>query len=225
MAKLNRDTNTGLYYETNAELGIIKEQTSYITLFELLKNKVVLDLGGNIGCFAYNAIKYKAKKVISYEPSPRNVKLYNKQGIERAKVIEAAVSDKNGIANFYINKKNNKGLHSLIERRGRECIEVKTISIQDIINKVKPDYIKVDIEGGEYFILKELVKIDEYGIKGIAIEFHMLKKPGMLSKAKKFVKVLNKKGYKNINGFEFKDEYLDSRSDTITMILAKQGDK
>lgn len=221
MGKLKKDVKTDLYYETDAELGIIREQTGYNELFKLLKNKVVLDLGGNIGSFAYNAMKWKAKKVTSFEPTPRNVKLYNKQGIEGAKVIEAAVTDSNGTENFYINKGNNTGLHSLIERRGRECIEVKTIAIEDVLNKVKPDYIKVDIEGGEYFILKELSKIDEYGIKGIAIEFHFLKEEKKRRRAKKLLSVLMKKGYKNMNNFKFKEEYLDSRSDTITAILAK----
>lgn len=167
-----REKNTNLWCRENTlDEYVIKEQSSYSELFSRVSGSVVMDIGGNIGAFAYRAYKSGAKRVISFEPDPENIKMYKKQNFpSNIKLIERAISNHTGKAEFYVNTGKNKGLHSLQAINGRECIQVKTASFNKALEKYTPDYIKIDIEGGEYNL--DFSNLPEY-IKGIAIEIHL----------------------------------------------------
>lgn len=170
LGKIKVDKKTGLRHRDGTlDLYVIKEQSSYSKLFEHVKDKVVLDIGGNIGAFAYNALEYGASEVHSFEPEPSNIKMYNSQKLE-SKLYEMAVASKDGIANFYVNDLKNKGTHTLRKTRGRDSIEVKTVAFEKVLKKVKPYAIKIDIEGGEYGIDFKLIP---KSVKVIAVELHL----------------------------------------------------
>lgn len=170
MAKLYREAHTGLWCRRDTlDEYVVKEQSSYKQLFNLIHNKTVLDIGANIGAFAYNAIESGAKKVISFEPDPDNVRVYKKQGLSSI-LIEKAVSNRNGTSRLYINSHKNKGLHSLQPINGRASIPIELISFADILEEYKPSIIKIDIEGGEYDL--DLYDIPSF-VKAIAIEIHL----------------------------------------------------
>jgi len=169
---MEKDKKTGLYYRPETfDLSVIREVygKSYKLLFENAKGKKVLDLGGNVGAFAKAVSEYGAEFVYSFEPDPENAKLFRKQDIPNCKLYEYAVADKSGTADFYLNVGTNKGMHSLQRRRGRECIQVKTVAFEKVLNKIKPDIIKMDIEGGEYYLDFDLVPDC---VELLAIELH-----------------------------------------------------
>ena len=133
---------TGLYYRPGTQdLILIKEMEheEYKILWNLCKDEIVLDLGGYIGDSSLYALNAGAKKVISFEPSPVNLEIYNLQHHiidNRLEIINEAVSNKNGLTKFYITKENKAtGSHSMKKVRGREEYEVKTRDWKEILDK------------------------------------------------------------------------------------------
>ena len=170
-----REKITGLWCRENTlDEYVVKEQSCYSKFLSLVRDSTVMDIGGNIGAFAYKAIESGAKKVISFEPEPGNIELFKMQDFyesPKVKLIERAISDKNGVADFYVNSSGkNKGLHSLQEIQGRHKIQVKTVEFKQALTKFSPEYIKIDIEGGEYDIDLSNLPLN---VKGIAIEIHL----------------------------------------------------
>lgn len=165
-----REAKTGLYFRENTlDEYVIKEQSSYKKFFDLVEGKTVLDIGSNIGAFAYFALQNGAKEVICFEPDPDNIKVWKKQGLD-AKLIPRAVASSTGTATFYVNKGKNKGLHSLQPIHGRDEIVVKTASFDKVLSRYKPDCVKIDIEGGEYGL--NLENFPEF-VQAVAIEVHL----------------------------------------------------
>lgn len=196
--KILKDKKTGLYMrEGTLDEYVIREQTSYNELFKHIDNEIVLDIGGNIGAFAYNCIKHGAKQVHSFEPDPQNIKMFKKQNLKNVKLYEFAVFNKDGEEEFYINTGKNKGLHSLRKTNGRDCIVVKTISFEKILKKINPTILKIDIEGGEHYLDFDLIL--NYNIKAIAVEIHLTQKENY-ENGIKLIKFLQK-NFNQVNSF------------------------
>jgi FkbM family methyltransferase len=176
-SKLLIDESTGLCYrEGTMDLYVIREQSQYRKFLNLIQDKVVLDIGGNIGAFAYNAFEAGAKEVVSFEPDEENARIYECQNPlyrsykSEPKLYRIAVSDRGGTAKLYVNGLKNKGTHSLIETRGREFVMVRTMSFDYILKKHKPYALKIDIEGGEYLLDFNLIPSS---VKAITVELHL----------------------------------------------------
>jgi len=137
--------------------------------------KVCLDLGGNVGGFTKIAIDNGASAVYTVECDPRNyAKLSNSFAEEpKANIIHAAVSGCND-ETIKIYKGNSGGSHcstSIIKRNlFNEYDEVKNIHIKELLEKYKPDIIKIDVEGAEYDIIQDVA---QYYPEVIFIELHM----------------------------------------------------
>ena len=175
MERIIKDVKTGLNMrEGTLDEYVIREQSSYTKLFERCKGKTVVDIGGNIGAFAFNCELFGAKEVHSFEPEPENIKLFKSQKLKLTKLHEFAVAEEDGVAFFYVNGGKNKGLHSLDKTRGREHIEVKTIAFEKVLKKLNPDVLKIDIEGGEYGLDFDLIL--KSNVKVIAVEIHLVTK-------------------------------------------------
>lgn len=121
------------------------------------KDDVWLDAGGNIGAFS---VKYsdRVKEMHTFEPdkenyallvtnaknnSARNVKTYN----------YALVENNDETRKFYLNKKQNKGAHSLYVKRGRDEVEVRCKNFDEMVEQIQPNKMKMDVEGAEYDIM------------------------------------------------------------------------
>lgn len=162
---------TGLWCrEGTLDEYVVKEQKTYAPLFGLVKDQVVMDIGGNIGAFAYFATKYGASQVISFEPDPENIQMFKKQAIPHSTLVKGAIAAKSGTAALYLNSGKNKGMHSLQEISGRECIEVKTYAFEKALQRYEPTILKIDIEGGEYDL--DFTCIPDT-VEAIAIELHL----------------------------------------------------
>lgn len=139
------------------------------------KNDVWFDIGGNIGIFP---ILYgsKVKQVISFEPDQENCDLF-KQNIEQNNVdnsvlIQKAVIDSyDKQVSFFLNIKKNKGAHSLFVKKGRDEVIVDSININQVLDEFHPNKIKMDIEGGEYSLIKAIK--DWSNIEEFIFEYHI----------------------------------------------------
>lgn len=161
-------------------------------------DKIILDLGGNIGLFAIHVTPW-ASKIVTVEPTPNHFKL-NEQltstfpQIER---IQAAISNYTGQINFYTFDSNTT-MNSLINRGGSSFV-VDCITITDLIKKLglsHVDFIKLDIEGSETIALNDdIIKSFSDKVKKIFIEFHEVGGIGYTEQRAIFEKIFIKYGY------------------------------
>ena len=179
------------------------------------ENDIVFDIGFNYGFFTLDALSYKPKKVIGFEPNPKLVKLFNELDIDSVELHQVAVSDKVGSTIFYENNFSGKSsIHSDINSdTSSNSYQVNICSFNDMAEQYDViDYLKVDCEGAEYEIFESISK--EFltnRIKKIALEFHHnindIKVVNLISKIKEC-------------GFETKIDYKDG--DSTGMIYARK---
>lgn len=115
----------------------------------------VLDIGAHIGVFARDAIRRGAGHVVSYEPEPRNLDVLrlNAQDLPIS-VIDAAVTSNadTPTMDFWVNWHGGSALHSLHAKGGKVPWPVRLVDYGRHADYYKPDVVKCDIEGGEFFI-------------------------------------------------------------------------
>lgn len=194
------------------------KSNSYLKKINLESKDIWLDLGANIGAFAISIAK-RVKNVYCFEPERENFEIM-KVNIKENKIdnveifMKVVVDDYKDTTDFYLNKKKNKGAHSILIKRGREKINVPCCNINSLITNYNINKIKMDIEGYEYFIIKNIdcwELIDE-----IILEFHLnvLKK----EKYKEIVEILKTK-------FDVVDYKEDIKKNWTTIIYCKKVKK
>jgi FkbM family methyltransferase len=131
-----------------------------------LKDKIVFDVGAHIGLFSRYALLRGAKQVVSIEPDPGNISMFllNAPG---AKLFEGAV----GFNTLYTNHDGlNSGTFSVFGDNNTPTITVKKYNWYNLLDEVRPNVIKIDVEGAEYSFLNgtKLPNIEE-----VAVEIHL----------------------------------------------------
>lgn len=128
----------------------------------LKKNEIALDIGSNLGWYSVLLSRVASNQSIiySFEPDIENYKLlkhnilFNK--CENVTTYNLAVSESKGESLLYKYPIKNAGRHSLIPQKGYEETSVKTTSLDLFLSdsdKMNVKFIKIDIEGYEYFAL------------------------------------------------------------------------
>lgn len=121
--------------------------------------------------FDENLLKEKNITIVMIDPTPKSV-AYVKPRLKKGMIfIEKALSPiSNRKLKIYKNKNPNHVSESLLPSHGmvnEKYHQVDTISIPDLRETYNPSFIKMDIEGVEYNILKDCL-----GVKQICVEFH-----------------------------------------------------
>ena len=120
------------------------------------KEMVVFDIGANIGYYTliFADLVGKKGKVYAFEPDPTNYKLLLKNiklnNYNNIKPIRKAVSNKIGRTDFFLSDVY-AGEHSISNiNNEKNVIKVEITTLDKFANsKIKPDIIKIDIEGAE----------------------------------------------------------------------------
>lgn len=144
----------------------------------IAEGDTIWDIGANVGVFTIAAaVRSKTGTVLAFEPDPwlasilrRTVALHENAGFHIL-VIEAAISDANGIGWLNINARsramnNLAGKSVWSERRSKKSVvptamlSLDTVEIS--LNMRKPDLIKIDIEGAEHMLFRGATRILEH---------------------------------------------------------------
>lgn len=137
------------------------------------EGSTVLDIGAHIGVFARDAVRRGAGHVVSYEPEPRNLDVLrrNADGFPIT-VIDAAVTSNTDAQtmDFWVNWHGGSALHSLHAKGGKVPWPVRLVDYGRHADYYKPDVVKCDIEGGEYFIDWHATPDS---VKHVAMEIHL----------------------------------------------------
>lgn len=157
---------------------VTEVKRAYKELYDFAKDKVVLDVGGNIGATARLLAKV-AKHVIVVEPEPVNFEILQKnlEQFTNVTLLKGGVGPKDGIMPLYVNRHNNTGLHTLIPTNGRIALDIQIFDFAKLLDTYKPDALKFDAEGAEQYVSATLSALPEY-VKFIAIEYD-IKPTGM----------------------------------------------
>ncbi|HEY4800585.1 MAG TPA: FkbM family methyltransferase [Bacteroidia bacterium] len=126
----------------------------------LKEGSVFVDIGANIGLFSLVASQKIGKngRVISFEPFKKNfdalkknISLNNSENIKTEKL--AVAQTKSQMPIFYDPKESNQGMASLYSAKNPYYEQIETISLDEYFKDHsvgEVDFIKLDIEGGEY---------------------------------------------------------------------------
>jgi len=171
-------------------------------------NNVFLDVGANYGTYSVYLSKY-FKRVIAFEADPRIYKLldFNIKNFPNVDCLNYAVSDSNVLKKFYIDFKN-FGANSLIKKRFNKTIQVKSNTLDKLIKNqtLNNSFIKIDIEGSEFLVLKGMNKI--LNSKNLIIGIEQLKEEFFYKKntyKSKCLELLKKKGFNFFYEIEIKE--------------------
>lgn len=134
-------------------------------------------VGANIGD-SFGKIFFKYDHALSFEPLIENFNIFKRKfgNFKNVKIINSAVSEYEGTADFHLsNKSNNYASSSLAkftdkrnedkpELKSTQTIKVKTINLESFCLKNKIDFIDLlvlDTEGYDYTILKSIKSLIE----------------------------------------------------------------
>ena len=148
-------------------------------------NTVFADIGAHIGYYSLLCASIaKQGKVFSFEPVKENFEILKKNvGVNNFKNIiisDSAISDTDSPKILYLSNENNTGDNRFFSDNFREIpenrleLKVKCITLdQFLVNyKIKPNIIKMDIQGAELHALKGMKKtLDEITKLVIFTEF------------------------------------------------------
>lgn len=158
----------------------LKTEVTYL-LSTNQKDFILFDIGANIGQYSKMVSeKYPKSRIYSFEPSKHTYRLLldNIGDDIRIKPINIAFGEKNtrknlysnhdgsGMASFYQRVLENKS----IEFNKIEIVEVVTLDYWVKLNKIIPDYLKIDVEGSELSVLNGGINTLR-NVKAVQFEF------------------------------------------------------
>ncbi len=127
------------------------------------KGGVVLDIGANIGFYTkiLSELVGETGKVYAFEPDKKNFSYLQKNAahLKNVELINKAVSDKTGTITLYQSDLLNVDHKTYATENYTSKTEIECVAMDDIIPNHKVDFIKIDIQGFEYFAFQGMLKI------------------------------------------------------------------
>ncbi|MBK7885894.1 MAG: FkbM family methyltransferase [Bacteroidetes bacterium] len=140
------------------------EDPVYTSVLETIQNaKTILDIGANIGTTSLYFASLNAKaKIISFEPHPdtfkraeENIKLNSFRNIE---LLNIGLGEQKAELKLYEVNENNPGMNRILAEETNLPYKIIQVDLLDKIMEEKSippvDFIKIDVEGFEYSVLK-----------------------------------------------------------------------
>lgn len=151
------------------------ELTSFL-IKNLSDNSNFFDIGAHVGYFSLIASKICTNgHIVSFEPFPSNVKLIetvrNLNFVSNWSIVDKAVSDSNSEVNFEVGETSSMGK---INNSSTSSLKIPTLTLDDYIQSsgIKPNIVKIDVEGHGDRVLKGFELIKSISEIKILIEIH-----------------------------------------------------
>ncbi len=196
-----------------------------ILLENLRSDDIVFDIGACVGVVALFAAK-KVSQVFAFEPDPfyasRLQNNININQLANIQVIPWAISNEDGIVNFYTSGRAGDHSPSLAPLAYTKSVEVQARALDPAIQSgalPAPTAIKIDIEGAEYAALcgMNALLISEQAPRIIFIEIHPDFLPKFGASIKNVMDVLVGAGYRI--------SYRQQRANQYHLILEKNPER
>lgn len=148
------------YYENNYEA------VNYNFLSQQVKPGMhIIDIGAHLGLFSACASQLTGPqgKIICIEPTPGTFSILEKtielNHCTNVTAVQAAVSDKEGMATFYVSHTAGCNSNSLVKNKAENDLsfyDVRLVTIDSLVQQyaLHPSLIKIDVEGAELDTLK-----------------------------------------------------------------------
>lgn len=165
--------NDSYKMKVHAERIIIASIPDLFTrLYDIeVKDRTVLDIGAYIGDSVLYWLHKGAKKVIAVEPVPEHYEVL----LENVK--ELPVITINASIGAPIMRIENQvgwdtyGLHTP-ERGAKQHSGIPVYGLAELVERWRPDVVKLNCEGCEYDVLSELTLLPILGVKAIIVQLH-----------------------------------------------------
>lgn len=162
------------------------------------KKQIFIDIGANIGNHTLY-FRNKFKKIYCFEPHPKIFKVLklNTEDYKNIRVFPLGISNSKNRLYFKPKKSNNisgTNFKKEIKNKGR-IVHFK--KLDKIINSKSISFVKIDVEGNEFDVLKSMNKNLLKNNMVIQLEFN----PKEFSEENKIIKFLKEKGYENFYFF------------------------
>lgn len=180
----------------------------WIKNFKKKKNSIFWDIGANIGIYSiYARIIHKKLSIFAFEPSFLNLYFLSKNFFinnfrNEIKIVQTPLSQKkNNFFNFIEGTENEGGAFNSLTvnkymKMTKNSYNIISTTIEELINSNAlkiPNYVKIDVDGNEYEILKGFGKhLKNKNFKEILIEIDEDQKLEKL----KVLKILNRNGFR-----------------------------
>ena len=139
----------------------------------LPENARIIDCGSNIGMsILYLKQIAPTASIIGFEPDDQNFALLQKNingnNLGKTEIHKAAVWKENTTLSFQVTG----SMGSAIDTTGdsSNTVDVKAVRLKDYL-KEKVDFLKIDIEGAEYEVIKDIAS-ELHNVKKLFIEYH-----------------------------------------------------
>ena len=142
-----------------------------------VKDKIVIDIGANIGDTPIYFALSGAKKVIGLEPYPKNFEIANKNILSNnfsEKIILCLVGCAGKSGNIRINPEENSNIESTLKEYD-QGIKIPLLTLEQIFKEYSissQSILKMDCEGCEYDVIKSTSKEILKKFSHIQIEYH-----------------------------------------------------
>jgi FkbM family methyltransferase len=161
-------------------LGRWEKKSQIVYQRSIFENFVVFDLGANYGIHSmlYSKLVGEKGKVFAFEPLQGNIADIREHiklnGIKNIQIVEQAVADKKGTAEFKVAGHRGQGSLIGIGRQTGELVKVDINSLDNFCasQNIYPDFIKIDIEGAEGLALEGFEKSVSVSYPFFAIDLH-----------------------------------------------------
>lgn len=139
----------------------------------------VLDLGGNIGLFgAFVLMRFPGATVTSVEPDPDNAQILDRcitanAAVGRWELIQACA----GIGPGYASLAAHGNAHTRVEYESAAQGTIRVPVVDTFPLAEHADFLKMDIEGGEWPILADR-RLSDMSVRALVLEWHDHSGPG-----------------------------------------------
>ena len=183
--------------------GVREYETTALVKSIIAEGDVVINIGANLGYYTLMESKFagSAGKVYAIEPNPQSVEIlkHNVQinGLKNVEVFSMSIGDKDGTGKLNISRKSN--WCSMSRHKSKAfvgSVDVTVVSVDSFIkDRARPDFIRMDVEGYEYEIIKGMRSLmARDGRLGLLIEVHAEFLGA--DKTRSLLKVLKENGFK-----------------------------